>query len=70
MMVWYVPDTNMKYGQDSTEPDKEECTDPDCSCNDPFYKPWYAGKFANINEVANYWKTNYTDLLSQKRIIQ
>jgi len=68
MMVWYVPDTNMKYGQDSTEPDEEECTDPNCSCHDPFYKPWYAGKFANINEIANYWKTNYTDLLSKSEL--
>jgi uncharacterized protein (DUF608 family) len=68
MMVWYVPDTNMKYGQDSTEPDKEECTDPNCSCHDPFYKPWYAGKFANINEIANYWKTNYSDLLSKSEL--
>jgi uncharacterized protein (DUF608 family) len=68
MMVWYVPDTNMKYGQDSTEPDEEECTDPNCSCHDPFYKPWYSGKFANINEIANYWKTNYTDLLSKSEL--
>jgi len=68
MMVWYVPDTNMKYGQDPTEPDKEECTDPNCSCHDPFYKPWYAGKFANINEIADYWKTNYTDLLSKSEL--
>jgi len=65
MMVWYVPDTNLRYGQDSTEPDDEECTDPACSCNDPFYKPWYAGKFNGIIEVANYWKTNYKDLFSK-----
>jgi uncharacterized protein (DUF608 family) len=68
MMVWYVPDTNMKYGQDPKEPDEKECTDPNCSCHDPFYKPWYAGKFTNINEVANYWKTNYTDLLSKSEL--
>jgi uncharacterized protein (DUF608 family) len=68
MMVWYVPDTNMKYGQDSTEPHDKECTDPACSCKDPYYKPWYSGKFADINEVANYWKTNYTDLLAKSEI--
>ena len=70
MMAWYVPDTNLKYGQDSEEPDDEECNDPDCSCNDPFYKPWYSGKFTDIKEVANYWKTNYNDLLAKSRIIQ
>jgi uncharacterized protein (DUF608 family) len=68
MMVWYVPDTNMKYGQDSTEPDDEECTDPACSCKDPFYKPWYSGKFSNISEIANYWKTNYKDLFDKSEL--
>ena len=67
-MVWYVPDTNMKYGQDSAEPDDEECNDPDCTCRDPFYKPWYAGKFASIDEVAEYWKTNYDDLLRKSEL--
>ncbi|MBG0860039.1 MAG: hypothetical protein IQL11_11080 [Bacteroidales bacterium] len=67
-MAWYVPDTNMKYGQDSKEPDDEECDDPNCACNDPFYKPWYAGKFSSINEVADYWKTNYTDLLEKSQL--
>jgi uncharacterized protein (DUF608 family) len=68
MIVWYVPDTNLKYGQDSTEPDEEKCDDPACSCHDPFYRPWYSGKFANINEIANYWKTNYTDLLDKSEL--
>ncbi len=68
MLVWYVPNTNMKYGQDSKEPDDEECTDPDCTCKDPSYKPWYAGKFTGIVEVANYWKTNYNDLLGKSEL--
>ena len=69
-MAWYVPDTDLKYGQDSKEKDKEECTDPNCSCKDPFYKPWYSGKFKGIEEVANYWKTNYNDLHRKSRTIQ
>jgi uncharacterized protein (DUF608 family) len=68
MMAWYVPNTNMKYGQDSKEPDDEKCTDPDCACNDPYYKPWYAGKFSGITELVNYWKTNYNDLLSKSEL--
>jgi len=68
LMAWYVPDTNLKYGQDSKEPDDEECTDPECTCKDPFYKPWYAGKFSGINEVANHWKTNYSDLLKKSEL--
>jgi uncharacterized protein (DUF608 family) len=68
LMTWYVPNTNLKYGQDSKEPDEEECNDPECSCKDPFYKPWYSGKFSSINEVAGYWKTNYTDLLGKSEL--
>ena len=37
-------------------------TDANCSCKDPFYKPWYSSKFKRIDEVVNYWKTNYNDL--------
>ena len=68
MMAWYVPDTNLKYGQDSEEPDDEECNDPACSCEDPYYKPWYSGKFSSINEVAEYWKTNYNDLYNKSEL--
>lgn len=68
MMAWYVPNTNLRYGQDSKEPDDEVCSDPDCVCNDPFYKPWYAGRFANVTEVAGYWETNYNDLLGKSEL--
>jgi uncharacterized protein (DUF608 family) len=62
MMAWYVPETDLRYGQDPEGPIEEDCTDPDCSCKDPFYKPWYSKKFSGIEEVANYWKTNYDEL--------
>ncbi len=68
MMAWYVPDTNLKYGMDSKEPDEEECDDPDCVCRDPFYKPWYSSKFSKIEDVVNYWKTNYDDLEKKSRL--
>ncbi|MGE5421166.1 MAG: GH116 family glycosyl hydrolase [Chloroflexota bacterium] len=64
MMSWYVPDSNLKLGKDSGEP-WEAQKDPQCSCNDPWYRPWYSGKFNNVTEVANYWLTSYTDLRSK-----
>ncbi len=67
MMAWYVPDTNLKYGEDSEE-ERQISPDPNCSCKDPFYKPWYAGKFTDIREIVNYWKTNYADLLSKSEL--
>ena len=68
MASWYVPDSNLKYGIDPEEPEEEECTDPDCVCKDPFYKPWYSGKFNSIEEIVNYWKTNYDDLNKKSRL--
>ena len=68
LMAWYVPDSNLKYGQDSAEPDDEECDDPSCTCRDPFYKPWYSGRFESVKEVAGYWKTNYNDLLRKSEL--
>jgi uncharacterized protein (DUF608 family) len=62
MMVWYVPDSDLKYGEDGKKRAKENCTDPACSCKQPYYKPWYSGKFGGINDVIKYWLTNYNDL--------
>ena len=62
MMAWYVPDTDLKYGKDADEKVDGNCEGEKCSCKDPFYKPWYTGKFNGIDEVVNYWKTNYNDL--------
>jgi uncharacterized protein (DUF608 family) len=69
MMTWYVPNTNMKFGQDA-ETKRQIAPDPNCSCKDPFYKPWYSGKFANIDEVANFWMTNYSDLQRKSELFK
>ncbi len=70
LMAWYVPDTNLKYGKDSEEKETELCSDPDCSCNDPYYRPWYSGKFSRIEDVISYWKTNYKDLHDKSELFK
>jgi uncharacterized protein (DUF608 family) len=70
MMAWYVPDTDLKYGKDPEKKVEENCTDKNFSCKDPFYKPWYSGKFNRIEEVVNYWKTNYNDLLNKSGLFR
>jgi uncharacterized protein (DUF608 family) len=70
MMAWYVPDTDLKYGKDSAEKVPEQCTDDKCSCKDPFYKPWYTSKFNTIEDVVNYWKTNYNDLHNKSALFR
>ncbi len=70
MMAWYVPDSNLNFGK-TEEKEEEECEDPAaCSCKDPFYKPWYSGKFKSIEEVVNYWKTNYNDLYTKSALFR
>jgi len=61
MMAWYVPDTRLKYGQDPENTAGSTYADPSFSMY-PYYKPWYSGKFGNIEEVVSYWKSNYDDL--------
>lgn len=62
MMSWYVPETGLRMGNDPEKTEEEACEDADCSCNQPFYKPWYSGKFKSINEVVNFWQTRYNEL--------
>ncbi len=70
LMAWYVPDTNLRYGKDSEEKDKEVCADTNCFCNSPFYKPWYSGKFKGIEDIVSYWKTNYNDLRNKSELFR
>lgn len=68
MIAWYVPDSNLKYGEDDKNRSKENCTDPNCSCKLPYYKPWYSGKFAGIDDVIKYWSAGYTDLQKKSQL--
>ena len=69
MMAWYVPETSLRIGNDP-EKAEEACADVDCSCNQPFYKPWYSGKFKSINEVVNYWRTCYGELRDKSELFK
>jgi len=70
MMAWYVPDSDLRYGKDPDKKETETCSDGNCSCKDPFYKPWYTSKFRSIDETVNYWKTNYNDLRSKSGLFR
>ena len=61
-MAWYVPLTDFRFGRDPEEtPPPEE----DACCSSPYYVPWYAGKFKDIYEMADYWRFKY-DFLREK----
>ena len=46
--AWYVPNSTLHIG--------------DSLPASATYQPWYSGRFANINEVIDYWKEQYAGL--------
>lgn len=60
MFSWYVPNSNIRLGDDPK--DTPKCDPTSGCCASPFYQPWYSGKFKNILETANFWNSNYNDL--------
>jgi uncharacterized protein (DUF608 family) len=66
MMAWYVPVTDLRTGSDpETAPDSQ----PEAAyCQSPTYVPWYAGRFKDINQVADYWRLNYEGLRDKTRL--
>ncbi len=64
MLAWYVPLTNLRYGRDPEGAPKTE----DEACCSPYQVPWYAGKFMDIAEVADYWRSQY-DILREKSVL-
>jgi uncharacterized protein (DUF608 family) len=71
MMAWYMPDSDVRFGKEGKEQKNtaECCTTPAAKGLEPTtmhpgknFKPWYSNRFKNIEEVARYWQTNYTEL--------
>jgi uncharacterized protein (DUF608 family) len=59
MLAWYVPLTDLRYGQDAAgaaPPAEGSC------CASPYHVPWYAGRFEDVHGVADYWRSNYNRL--------
>lgn len=80
MMCWYTPDSELTFGDMGR---RKNCDPSSGCCNTPgdlqldkydkhfdgkFYKPWYSGRFENINVVIDYWKNNYDELRKKTEI--
>jgi uncharacterized protein (DUF608 family) len=65
MIAWYVPETNLRLG---TDQDPSLLTsEPTCSESGNFV-PWYAGRFSDIYDVAEYWRRQYDDLRQKTKL--
>ena len=58
-LCWYLPETSLKIG-----------VNPLNEAKMGFYKPWYSGKFKNLNEVSEYWSANYSDLKKKSELFR
>ncbi|HEY9533741.1 MAG TPA: GH116 family glycosyl hydrolase [Mucilaginibacter sp.] len=64
MMAWYVPNTKLHMGEvDPADKAKVEA-DPLLK----YHKPWYSSQFKNIEDVANYWTSNYAGLRKKTKL--
>jgi uncharacterized protein (DUF608 family) len=76
MMSWYVPVTDLRFGNEASEKDKCDPSTGCCGTSDQLgekiandesytsgkYKAWYSSKFKSVKEVAEYWAKAYDDL--------
>jgi uncharacterized protein (DUF608 family) len=58
MMSWYVPNTNARFGDEN--PANKELVEKNPLLK--YHKPWYSSKFKNVNDVAEFWRSNYKQL--------
>jgi uncharacterized protein (DUF608 family) len=63
---WYVPNSDLRRGADL----QEVCLPGEvCTCvTQKYYKPWYAGRFKTIQELAKFWNRNGQDLHDKTHI--
>ena len=71
LLAWYVPRSNIRTGQHTPTPIEQAqqevgcCPDGGCCATEPqpkHYVPWYANRFARIDEVLDYWRKDYDRL--------
>ncbi|MFC2158518.1 GH116 family glycosyl hydrolase, partial [Acidobacteriota bacterium] len=65
LISWYVPESNMRLGSDL---DPSLRSEEPTLCELGNFIPWYAGRFSDIYDIAEYWRSNYADLQQKTRL--
>jgi uncharacterized protein (DUF608 family) len=73
--TWYVPLSDIRHGEDSTEVENCDPASGCCTTSSALgasvadadymagnFKPWYSNRFKNISDVSDYWKQHYDEL--------
>ncbi|WP_217594722.1 GH116 family glycosyl hydrolase [Cohnella sp. GbtcB17] len=66
LLSWYVPDSDLAIGTPASAAagSSEAAGQTEA---ERYYKPWYAGRFADAQAVAAYWLDNYDRLHAESR---
>jgi len=70
MVAWYVPKTNIRIGRDPDGAPPPEDYDNRCCEGRRYHIPWYANRFKNIEDIAQYWKNNYDELRTKSALFR
>lgn len=65
-MAWYVPRSDLRMGLEAADSNDlgSFYDEGDYKETPRYYEPWYGRRFASVEEVAGYWKTDYDRLRS------
>ncbi|RPH89723.1 MAG: hypothetical protein EHM72_20005, partial [Calditrichaeota bacterium] len=68
LFSWFVPASELRAGSSpqSSEPSTSVCC-PSGQCR---FRPWYASRFSDIKQVADYWRKNYDDLRQKSTLFR
>ncbi len=66
---WYLPHSTLAVGK-AKKADQTACCEGGGACTDPYYKPWYAKHFQNLDEVVRYWRMNYANLKKNSELFR
>lgn len=69
-MAWYVPDSHLRLGNDAVDEKDKSAEAPNVPkvATPQNYRPWYSTRFNDINEVAEYWASNYDKLKGETEL--
>ena len=65
MVAWYVPETDLRLG---TDPDNAPLVPDATCCESGNFEPWYASRFSDIYDVAEYWSFRSDDLRQKTKL--
>lgn len=71
-LSWHVPQSTLRVGarpEQKTDRKPEQNAEQGC-CESLTYQPWYAGRFATIQDVAEHWRAAYDDLRARSDLFR